>query len=170
LVEIEGHFSLEFVNYVCETEDRSGLLDPTSFQKLRFWFEADNLQCRLFRVDKVTSYEQTQTRFEADNLKCRLCRVDQVTSDEETQARFEADKLRWPGGFKLKLALALIRCLNKQSHALVWYNLLLLKNNLIWLARNETSEMLCYPCYRVYVHIPKQKKSKKNTQKQTFMA
>jgi hypothetical protein len=22
LVEIEGHFSLEFVNYVCETEDR----------------------------------------------------------------------------------------------------------------------------------------------------
>jgi hypothetical protein len=24
LVEIEGYFSLEFVNYVCETEDRTG--------------------------------------------------------------------------------------------------------------------------------------------------
>jgi hypothetical protein len=38
-----------------------------------------------------------------------VCRVEQVTTDEETQARFLADKLRWPGGFKLRLALALIR-------------------------------------------------------------
>jgi hypothetical protein len=34
LVEIEGHFSLEFVNYICETEDRSGAKKETNVKNL----------------------------------------------------------------------------------------------------------------------------------------
>lgn len=90
-----------------------GLIAVASVLRNAAFFKGMILEGPLIIPDPATV---TPVRLLMANLAGRILpemevakiKVEQVTTDEETQARFLADKLRWPGGFKLRLALALI--------------------------------------------------------------